>query len=183
VGRIEESKGVFLILSMAEALERNLPGQLTWRIFGYGGATAELARRVEQRKLGHLIEIAGRLTRETVQEAYGWAHAALVPTTSQFNEGLAMTAVEAVLAGRPVVVSTVVPAWEVLGDAAIRASADDVDSFVTIFRRLVEDSGYYERCRQATMAVQEQFYDVSRGLGAVLGEAISTVLRRTQDSL
>lgn len=62
VGRIEESKGVFLIVSMAEKLEREMPGQLTWRIFGYGSASAELARQVGQRKLGHLIEIAGRLS-------------------------------------------------------------------------------------------------------------------------
>jgi glycogen(starch) synthase len=142
VGRIKEFKGVFLILSIAEMLEREMPGGFIWRIFGYGDASAELARQVEQRKLAHLIELPGMLSRERVQEAYGWAHAVVVPTTSQFNEGLAMTAVEAALSGRPVVLSTVVPAWEVLGGAAIRAQADDVESFADAFLRLALDSDY-----------------------------------------
>ena len=176
VGRIEESKGVFLILSMAEKLEREMPGQVIWRIFGYGSASEELARQVKQRKLGHLIEIAGKLSPAKVQEAYGWAHATVVPTTSQYREGLAMTAVEATLAGRPVVISEVVPAGEVLGEAAISVTTDDVDSFVAAFRKLVTDRSYYEAHCCAPAAVQEQFYDVSQGLGFVLGRAISTLL-------
>ena len=176
VGRIEESKGVFLILSMAEELERQMPGQVTWKIFGHGGASQELARQVEQRKLGNLIEIAGKLSPEKAREAYGWAHATVVPTTSQFNEGLAMTAVEANLSGRPTVLSEVVPAGEVLGAAAIVVPADNVDGFVTAFKKLITEPSYYDAHRRATEAVQEQFYDVSQGLAAVLGRAISTVL-------
>ncbi len=176
VGRIEETKGVFLILSMAERLEREMPGQMTWKIFGYGGASAELERQAKQRKLDHLVEIAGKLSRDKVREAYGWAHATVVPTTSQFREGLAMTAVEAILAGRPVVISDVVPAGEVLGDAAIKAATDDVDSFVAAFRKLVMEPSYYDAHRHAPARVLNQFYDRSQGLGAVLGRAISTLL-------
>lgn len=176
VGRIEESKGVFLILSMAEELERQMPGQVVWKIFGHGGASEELARQVEQRKLGNLIEIAGKLFPEKAREAYGWAHATVVPTTSQFNEGLAMTAVEANLSGRPSVLSAVVPAGEVLGGAAIVVPADNVDGFVTAFKRLIIEPSYYDAHRRAPEAVQEQFYDLSQGLAAVLGRAISIVV-------
>jgi glycosyltransferase involved in cell wall biosynthesis len=82
----------------------------------------ELAHQIQERKLGHVVKAEGILSgEEKALETLGWAHAMVVPTTSQFVEGLAMTAAESVLAGRPVVVSSVVPAWEVLGRAAIKA--------------------------------------------------------------
>jgi glycosyltransferase involved in cell wall biosynthesis len=137
LGRIEEVKGVFLILSIAERLERELPGQFAWKIVGSGPASEALERQVEERKLARLVEVPGRLANEQeALETFGWAHCHVVPTTGGFSEGLAMTAAEAVLAGRPVVMSKVVPAWEVLGEAAIRAETNNVDSFVDAFRKL-----------------------------------------------
>lgn len=182
VGRLEVSKGVFLILSAAECLEREMPGEFRWKIVGGGSSFEALTRQVVERNLGHVIEVTGRLPRHQALEAYGWAHSMIVPTTERYSEGLAMTAAEAVLAGRPVVVSKVVPAWEVLGDAAIRAETGDVDSFVEAFRRLALDSGYYDRCRRATSSAQQQFYQVSEGLGAVVGRAIRAATRSKDDT-
>ena len=99
----------------------------------------------------------------------------IVPTTSAFCEGLAMTAVESTLAGRPVVVSSVVPAWEVLGPAAIKVETGNLDGFVQVFRKLALDPDYYERCQRATLNCRAEFYESSKGLGAILGRAISTI--------
>lgn len=183
VGRIEESKGVFFILSIARKLEQEMPGQLTWKIVGHGGASAELARQIETRNLGRVIEFAGKLSSDKVLEAYGWAHATIVPTTSRYREGMAMTAIEAILAGRPVVISDVVPAGEVLGDAAIKAATDDVDSFVAVFRKLATDPSYYDAHCAAPARVRDQFYDTSQGLGDVLGRAISSLLPNRVDEI
>jgi glycosyltransferase involved in cell wall biosynthesis len=172
VGRVEESKGVFLIVSVAERLEKEMPGQFSWKIVGTGSALEALSRQVADRKLGGVIDVAGRLSRKDAMEAYGWAHANIVPTTATYAEGLAMTAAEAVLAGRPVVVSEVVPAWEVLGDAAIRVETGNVDGFVDAFRRLALDAAWYDHCRRATVEVRKQFYDSSQGLGVMIGKAI-----------
>lgn len=176
LGRIEEFKGVYLILSMAERLEKELPGQFVWKIVGSGPAFEALGRRIVERKLGTIVEACGQLRDERqALETMGWAHAMVAPTTSQFQEGLAMTAVEAVLAGRPVVLSAVVPAWEVLGGAAIKVETDNVDSFVETFRRLALDRAYYDACRSAAATVRAPFYDRSQGLGNVLGRAISAL--------
>jgi glycosyltransferase involved in cell wall biosynthesis len=174
LGRVEEYKGVFMILAMAEQLEKEFPGQFAWKIVGSGNALEPLRIQAAKRKLSQ-VEITGRVTNEQVMEALGWAHAMVAPTTSGFCEGLAMTAAEGVLAGRPVVLSTVVPAGEVLGDAAIVAQAEDVGSFVEAFRKLLTDRDYYERCQRATKDAQGQFYDLSQGLGAVLGRAIAAL--------
>jgi glycogen(starch) synthase len=183
VGRIEESKGIFFILSIAQKLEEEMPGRLVWKIVGHGGASAELARQIEARNLGRVIDFAGKLCSDEVLEAYGWAHATIVPTTSRYREGMAMTAIEAILAGRPVVISDVVPAGEVLGDAAIRARTEDVDSFVAVFRKLVTDPSYYDLHRAAPAKVCDQFYDTSQGLGDVLGRAISSLLPNRVDGV
>jgi glycosyltransferase involved in cell wall biosynthesis len=176
VGRTEESKGVFLIVAMAERLEKEMPGQFRWKIVGKGSASEALARQVADLKLESVVEVAGRLPRKEVLEAYGWAHAMVVPTTAQYSEGLAMTAAEAILAGRPVVLSDVVPAWEILGDAAIRVEAGNVDGFVEAFRRLALDADWYDRCRSATVVVQQQFYERSQGLGVMVGKAITELM-------
>jgi len=84
-----------------------------------------------------------------------------------------MTACECVLAGRPIVLSDVVPAWEVLGDADIKCKTDSVDSFVEELKRLATDYAYYERHRRATADVQEQFYDRQQGIGNVLMRAVA----------
>jgi glycogen synthase len=176
LGRIEESKGVFLILSMAERLEKELPGQFAWKIVGSGQASEALERQVGERKLGRIVEVAGRLPNEQkALETFGWAHAMVVPTTSHFSEGLPMVAIEAALAGRPVVVSAATCAWDALGDAAIRAETNNVGSFVETFRRLAQDPAYYDECQRATLAAQAQFYDRTLGLGAMLGRAISAL--------
>ncbi|MBV8113957.1 MAG: glycosyltransferase family 4 protein [Silvibacterium sp.] len=179
VGRILECKGIFLIAAMAERLEKEMPGVFTWKIVGGGPDLEALKRDVAARNVTGVVDVAGRLPREELLDCYGWAHAMVVPTTSEYNEGLAMTAAEAVLAGRPVVLSTVVPAWEVLGDAAIKVETGDVDGFVEKFRKLATDRAYYDHCAQATQSVQQQFYDTAQGLGAVLGRAIDALDRRS----
>jgi hypothetical protein len=51
-GETMDFKGVFLILSVAERLEKALPGQFLWRIVGSGATSEALARQIEVRKLG-----------------------------------------------------------------------------------------------------------------------------------
>lgn len=174
LGRLEVAKGVFLILSIAERLQQELRDQFRWRIIGSGSACEHLKREVEERKLNTVVDVLDKLpNEEKALEALGWCHAMVVPTTSQFCEGLAMTAAESVLAGRPVVVSATVPAWEILGDAAVKAETDNVESFVQAFKKLALDPDFYRACQNATRAAQAQFYDRSQGLGSVCGRTLA----------
>ena len=52
MGRIEEDKGVFLILSIAERLEREMPNQYVWRIVGSGTAYEDLKVKIATQKVG-----------------------------------------------------------------------------------------------------------------------------------
>ena len=173
LGRIEKQKGVFFILDLAEHLERELPGRFAWRFAGAGSAAESLRQEITARNLGSIVGFPGHLQSEQgALDTFSWAQALIVPTTSQFVEGLAMTAVEGILTGRPVVLSSVVPAAEVLGNATIVADTEDVESFARAFRGLLLNPGEYQAHQQATRAVQAQFYDQSVGLGNILGRAI-----------
>ena len=173
IGRVERYKGVFLILSMAEKLEEELPGRFLWRIVGTGTATEELKQAIEERKLSKLVEAPGLLQDEqSALETFAWAHAMVVPTTSLFFEGLAMSAAESVLAGRPIVLTAVVPAWEVLGDAVIKVETDNLESMMEAIRSLALNPEQYDKCQRATASVRAQFYNREEGLGNSLGRAI-----------
>ena len=152
-----------------------MPDQFNWRLIGAGSALAALQARLTERGLTGIVQATGRLPREDVLQAYGWAHANIVPTMADYSEGLAMTAAEAILAGRPVVVSKVVPAWEILGPAAVIAETGNTESFADALSRLALDVPFYRSCEAATTKVQEQFYRESSGLGAVIGQAITAI--------
>jgi glycosyltransferase involved in cell wall biosynthesis len=177
LGRLEAIKGVWLVVDLAGQLEAKNPGAFLWRIVGKGSEFEPLKQSIVTAGLEHVVQVESSLpNEEAALKIMGWAHAMIVPTMPDFCEGLAMTAAESVLAGRPVVVSSVVPAWEVLGGAALKAEAGNVASFVAAFKRLAFEPGCYEACQRATAQVQGQFYDRSQGLGNVLGRAVLTLL-------
>jgi glycogen(starch) synthase len=179
LGRLEAIKGVWLMLDLARLLEAEHAGAFRWRMVGYGSQFEPLKQSIVAAGLEQVVQVDSSLpSEEAALETMSWAHAMIVPTMPDFCEGLAMTAAECVLAGRPVVVSSVVPAWEVLGGAALKAEAGNVARFAEAFRRLAFEPGCYEACQQATSGVQGQFYDRSQGLGNVLGGAVLALVDR-----
>lgn len=176
LGRLEDFKGVHLLLDAAARLERQHPGRFAWRIVGSGPAAPELEARRRSEGLASLIELPGPLSSaEAARQTLAWAHLVVVPTTSAFPEGLAMTAAEAALASRPSLLSSVVPAAEVLGPAALVFAAGDLDAFCAALSRLAFDPEAYATAVRATPPARAQFFDRSLGLGAVLKRAIDAL--------
>ena len=182
LGRLETIKGVWLMLDLVRELEAENPGAFRWRMVGYGSQSEPLKQSIVTAGLEQVVQVGSSLpSEEAALKTMGWAHAMIVPTMPDFCEGLAMTAAECVLAGRPVVVSSGVPAWEVLGGAALKAEAGNVASFAAALKRLAFEPACYEACQRATSAVQGQFCDRSQGLGNVLGRAVFEVLDEDAD--
>lgn len=171
-GRVEACKGVFDIVTIAEALDVEFPGQLKWTICGRGAALPKLREMIAEKGLESVIDLPGWVTLEQLAEIYGRSHAAVVPTRSSFLEGLAMTAVEHTLAGRPVVTSPVVPALEVLAAACVEAETNKPDTFREAIRQLFTDQTLYEKKQRACAGLHARFIDGTQGLTAVLGRAL-----------
>lgn len=168
VGRSEESKGVFDIVDMAARVEETEPGRAHWTICGTGPALEALIERAAANGLSHVIDIRGWVSLDDLHRIYGRSHVSIVPTRSGFNEGLAMTAAEAILAGRPVVTNAIVPALEVLRPACEEATPENIPSHADAVLRLMRDKQLWlERCR-ACRPLQSQFYDDARSLRSVV---------------
>jgi glycogen synthase len=168
IGRVTESKGVFDILEMAQSVEGTDPGLVRWTICGRGDGFEELKARREAMVLEDVVDLAGWVSLEQLRAIYAQSHAAIVPTRSGFAEGLAMTAVEAVLAGRPVILNPVVPAIDVVGPAVLSGQTNDPESHAEQVRRLARDPALYRRLQRACAGCEAPFYDREQSLTAGL---------------
>ena len=175
VGRIVREKGVFDLLEIAHGLEAEHPGLVRWYVCGAGDEFSALQQRHRELSLEGVVELLGWVSPEAQIQVYARSHASIVPTRSSCSEGMAMTAVEAILAGRPLITSAVVPALEVLRDASVEANTDDLESYRAAVLSLAIDRELYEQRRAACGEYARQLYDRSRGLTAVLRKAFSTL--------
>jgi glycosyltransferase involved in cell wall biosynthesis len=176
IGRINRIKGVFDVLEMAKRIERQAPGRVRWEMCGSGPDLDELRRLQGEMGLKDVVSIRGWTSLEDLQGVYARSHVSIVPTRSSFYEGLAMTAAEAILAGRPVITSPVVPALEVLRPACVEAKTNDVDSYVKAILALIENPNQYRNLCEACPQLQAQFYDRSQGLRIILKKILSPKL-------
>jgi glycosyltransferase involved in cell wall biosynthesis len=168
IGRVTESKGVLDIPAMASLIEERQPGLVRWTICGRGDALETLREEISRRGLKDIIETPGWVSREQLQQIYARSHLSIVPTRSGFAEGLAMTAAEAVLAGRPFVANPIVPALEILAPAAIAAQSNSPESHAEAVLSLASDLPLYARLQKQCRLLERQFYDRDRGLQAIL---------------
>ncbi len=172
-GRIMRSKGVFDVLEMARKVEALVPGRVRWELCGSGPDLDKLRRQREVMGLEEIVTIRGWTSPGELREILGQCHLSIVPTRGEFAEGMAMTAVEAVLSGRPVLTSQVVPALDVLRPACIEARTDDIDSYVKEIVKLIDDPNQYRILCEACPDLQSQFYDGNQGKRAVLKSIVS----------
>jgi glycogen synthase len=178
IGRINRTKGVFDVLAMAQKVEARAPGRVRWELCGSGPDLAELKRQHHEMGLGPIVSIRGWTSPAELRDVYTRSHASIVPTRSSFIEGLAMTAAEAILVGRPVITNPVVPALELLRPACVEARTDDVDSYVDAIMKLIDDQNSYRLLCEACPGLRRQFYDREQGLKAILGKVITPKRRK-----
>jgi glycosyltransferase involved in cell wall biosynthesis len=150
-GRCEREKGVFDTLELAQRLAQKRPGDFHFTICGGGSCQPQVEAQIAAAGLtGHVV-VRGQLERRELLAEYELCDAVLVPTTPQFVEGLNKVALEALLAGRPAVLSTTIPAGELVGDAALVVPAGDLDGFQRALERLADNPALYRRCSEATI--------------------------------
>lgn len=176
IGRINRIKGVFDILHIARAIEDSHPGLVRWEVCGRGVDFDELSAMHRELRLDGVVLLRGWTSLDDLVNVYARSHASIVPTRSSFTEGLAMTAAESILAGRPVVTNPVVPALEVLRAACMAARTNDPDSHRVAVVSLATDAALYEQLRAACGGYQGQFYDCEAGLIGGLKRALAPYL-------
>ena len=123
VGRVEANKGVFDLLEAAATVWARCD-DVQFHVCGVGSALEELQARVRERRLGERFHMHGycdraRLSRH-VRSCLTWSWFRPGPS---FGEGFNQVTAEAVLAGRPVITSSVCPGRRVCAGRGGRGAA------------------------------------------------------------
>jgi glycogen synthase len=176
VGRVEINKGVFDLLEIAKVLRTHSPVPVVFDLCGDGTALPALRLAIHQNGLTDIVTAHGRLERERLLEVYASSHAAIIPTRSNFAEGMPQVCAEAMLSNLPVITSQVANAFDVIGPATIRAETDDVQSYVTSILSLVNNQELYVKLRAECPRLSLQFLDRSKSFPAALDDALCSRL-------
>jgi glycogen synthase len=165
-GRIELEKGVFDLLNVVRGLCED-GRDVHLDICGEGGTLPQLRVDVVRLRLENSITIHGHLNRPEMLKLLESAHVVVVPTRSNFPEGLNQVVIEAVLARRPVVTSTVCPALQLVAPAAVEATADSPESYQTSIERLMDEPSFFLERVKAGASLRRTFFDPGNAWTAI----------------
>jgi glycosyltransferase involved in cell wall biosynthesis len=168
VGRIERNKGVFDVLEVARRFAAEGTAGVEFDLCGAGSALRALRKAIDAAGLSRVVRCHGHCDYRTMAEMYSRSHAVIVPTTTDFIEGFNKVVAEGVLAGRPVITSSVCPALALVRGAVVEVPPDDVAGYQEAIRQLRDDPALYQAKRAACLAAQEQFYHPPGGWAATL---------------
>lgn len=162
IGRIEASKGVFDLLNIAKRFVSEGRQNIQFDLCGSGSALAELRQAASQAGLESSFICHGYCNKPELHQILSHSHVVIAPTTTMFEEGFCQVVAEGALAGRPIVTSTVCPALSYVRPAVVEVPPDDEQGYGDALLKLLNDHGFYEEKQQGSLAVQEQFYDLSK---------------------
>jgi glycosyltransferase involved in cell wall biosynthesis len=139
-GQLVPHKGVAVLIEAFARISESCPGT-TLRIAGAGPEEPAL-RRLAAVVAGDRVQFEGLLDAPAMRGLMESARAVCIPAT-RLTEGLPLTGIEAMLAGRPLV-ATDSPAFRELAGAAgdvILVPPDDVETLAAALRPLLVDEG------------------------------------------
>lgn len=176
IGRIERNKGVFDIAAMAQHLRDRSQTPVLFDVCGQGSALEELKEFVTKNKIDDLVRIHGRVSRTELFQRFQRAHAVIVPTRSNFCEGLPAVCAEALLFGLPIVTSRLSNAIPMLSPAIAEAQPENIESYAGAILGLAADHAAYDRLCAACPELAAQFCDRSKSYPAALDRLIGHLL-------
>ena len=170
LGRIEANKGIFLLLDVFCRLRRAHP-DLRLTFCGSGGAEAELRRRIAE-TAPDAAQFLGRLSAEDVHRRIGLSDLVVCPTTAGFSEGLAMVGFEAAAHGVPTVMSSVVPAKDLLSGGCEVFPVDDAAALESVLAALIRDPERYRGLAAGLADIRAEMHDPGLSWGSQLGRVL-----------
>jgi glycogen(starch) synthase len=174
VGRLEGNKGAFDLISIAEIVKMH---PVKMEVCGGGPALAELQKEVQDRGLGEVITIHGPLIRSSLLDVYRNSDAVIIPTRSDFAEGMPKVCAEAALCNLPIITSRLSNAFDSLAPAIIEAKPNDPESYAAAILTLVADPDRYNDMKAACAVLTRPFLDRSSSLAAAFDRLLSVTLQ------
>jgi glycosyltransferase involved in cell wall biosynthesis len=170
-GRIERNKGVFDLLDIAKQFATDGHTDIEFDLCGDGSQLQFLRQAAIDAGIANRFRCHGHSTKPLMRQMYERCHVVIVPTTTDFTEGFNKVVAEGVLAGRPVITSSVCPALEYVKEAVVEVPPDDAMAYAQAILHLQQDGEFYQTKRQGC-AAGAIFHDPARGWKAALAAAI-----------
>ena len=171
VGRLDPDKGVDVLVQAFERVQHPTARLL---LAGAGSRAAALATSAAARS-GRVV-LLGAVDRQGVSQLMGTARAVVAPSLpARRPEGAPLVLAEALVHGRPVVVSDDPGAAWIAGDAGIVVRAGDVAALARALQRVLDDDALVARLGEAADTAAVDWLP-DAGLDRVLA-AYDTVLR------
>lgn len=180
-GRVETSKGVYLLLEVAKKLIAIKPNCI-FNVCGTGGEVENLKAAALKAGIAKQFIVHGHCKRDKLRKMYEMTHVVVVPTTKDFVEGFNKVVAEGVIVGRPIVTSSVCPALSVVKDAAVEVLPDDVDEYCNAILKLATDKRFYEQKQKNAMALRKQFFSYSKSWQAQVESVVQKICWNASDS-
>ena len=174
-GRMERYKGVFDLLEIARRFAEAGRSDIEFDLCGAGPVFDELRSQVDASGLAPRFRMHGHCDRTVMRRVYGEAHVVIVPTRTEFAEGFNQVLAEAVIAGKPVITSSVCPALEVVREAAVEVPPDDVHAYGDAILALRSDAALYAEKARACPAVRDMFFNSDQTFDRVLERVLRSL--------
>lgn len=169
-GLVEGKDPICAVETVAELRRRGVEATLEWA--GDGPMRTTVAQRIDELALGRHVTLVGNLSADGVGRALDSADLFLLPTR---GENFCVSAAEAVVHGRPVVIGAVGGQGEYLTEQSgiLVPSQSPADYADAVERLLERTSGMSASTIAATIGDRFSAESVQRGYDAVYAEAIS----------
>lgn len=179
-GRVESSKGVYLLLEVAKRLISIKPN-CVFNICGTGSQVEGLKAAALEAGIAKQFVLHGHCDRDKLREMYEMSHVIVVPTTKDFVEGFNKVVAEGVIMGKPIVTSPVCPALSIVRDAAVEVAPDNVDDYFNAIFKLATDRSFYQQKQRNAIALREQFFTYSNSWEAHVEDVVRKICRNNSD--
>jgi len=145
VGRLSATKRVQMLIEAAEILHKG-GCKIRLAIAGGGQMEQQLREVVSERGLGHIIEIAGRISAESMPRLYRQND---IFVSASMQEGMSNAMLEAMASGLPIVTTRCEGVEELIVDNGIVAEQANAESIADAVKTLAGDEKLYNTMRTA----------------------------------
>lgn len=158
-GRLTASKGFDrLVVACAEAARRGMDVRLT--IVGRGPEDETLRRIAAEKGFSERLSLPGWVPHDEVRRHLRECHVFALMASDDFNDGLPNVVVEAMASGRPVVLSPLPAAREIIDDGRngfVLAAIDDTDGLIRALEALAVEGAATAMAAAARATVVESY--------------------------